>query len=78
MHWCTGSTILHFTVYLMPWHFEIAFKNEKDNFINKMIAQIIVISKFSSFNSRSVKMNFEVGQFLHYVHLEPNRAGVYD
>ena len=47
LHCCTGSTILRFKVYIMPWQFEIriAFKNEKDHVINK----IIVISKILVF-----------------------------
>ena len=36
MHCCTGSTILNFTVYIMPWHFwnTNSIKNEKDHVIN--------------------------------------------
>ena len=41
-----------------------------------MIEQIIVISKFLGFHSRSVKIKFKVGQFFQYVHLEPIRTGV--
>jgi hypothetical protein len=51
-HCCTGSTILNFTVYIMPpgtFEIRIAFKNEKDTVINKMIEQIIVISKLKGF-----------------------------
>ena len=56
-HCCTGSTLLHFTVYIMPWHFWNTNKNEKDQVINKMIDQISVISKFPS---RSVKINYKI------------------
>ena len=65
-YFCTGSTILHFSVYIMPSTFEkrIAFKNEKDYIYCKQ------------FHFRSVKMNFKVWQFLQYIHLEPIRTGV--
>jgi hypothetical protein len=54
----------------------LAFKNEKGHVLNKMIEQIIVISKFKVFIP-DVKMIFKVRQFLQYVHLEPIRTGVY-
>ena len=67
--------ILRFISCLGTFEIRIAFKNEKYHIINKMIGQIIVVSKFK-FSFRICENEFQSWAFLQYVHLEPNRTGV--
>ena len=77
-HCCTISTVLRFTVYIMPWHFLNANnikKRMKRSFYKQYDWADYCHFKIISFHSRSVKRNFKVGNFFNtFMHLEPVRT----